>query len=356
MTEQTFDKQKARAFTARVLADSSGMGVTMLCYIGDRLGLFKDLAERGPATSAELAERTATQERYTREWLRGMNAAGYLEYERASERFALPPEHRAVLAQENGRVFYGGVHQMLIGLTRPIEQVIDAFRSGGGVPQSAYDHNWWVGLERDSAVTATNLIVQQWLAQMPDTVARLENGAIVADVGCGHGRALISLAKAFPKARYIGYDVYAPALAHAAANARAAGVDDRVRFERRDITQGVPEPLDIIMTFDVIHDAAHPLALLTAIRSALTADGIYVCADIECSDHVEENIGPLAALRYSYSVLYCMTTSLASGGDGLGTLGLTESRMRALCSGAGFRELRKLPLEDSITAVYEVRH
>ena len=126
-------------------------------------------------------------------------------------------------------------------------------------------------------------------------------------------------------------------------------------FEQRDILHGVPEALDVITTFDVIHDAAHPGELLAAIRAALKPDGFYVCVDIECSDNVAENTGPLAALRYAYSVLYCMTTSLAAGGEGLGTLGLTESKMRALCADAGFRSLRKVPLKDSINAVYEAR-
>ena len=352
---RTFDKQKAKAFTERVLADTSGMGVTMLAYIGDRLGLFKDLAAHGPATSAELATRTGTFERYTREWLRALTAAGYLAHDAATGRFLLPPEHRAVLAQENGRVFFGGIHQMLIGLTRPIEQVLDAFRRGGGVPQSAYDRDWWDGLERDSAVTAENLIVQQWLPQLPDVMARLQRGALVADVGCGHGRALIRLAQTYPNSRYVGYDVFAPSIQRATANAQAAGVSDRLHFEQRDILHGVPEALDVITTFDVIHDAAHPGVLLAAIRAALTPDGFYVCVDIECSDNVADNTGPLTALRYSYSVLYCMTTSLAAGGEGLGTLGLTESKMRALCADAGFRSLRKVPLKDSINAVYEAR-
>ncbi|MCA1553124.1 MAG: class I SAM-dependent methyltransferase, partial [Chloroflexi bacterium] len=175
------------------------------------------------------------------------------------------------------------------------------------------------------------------------------------DVGCGHGRALIKLAQAFPHSRYVGYDVYAPTIEHATANAQAAGVADRVRFEAHDIVEGVAEPFDVITTLDVVHDAAHPLDLLRAIRSALKPDGVYVCMDIECSDNVNDNVGPLAALRYAYSVLYCMTTSLAYGGEGLGTLGLTETTMRALCAEAGFRDVRKLPLKDSISAVYEVR-
>jgi len=235
-----------------------------------------------------------------------------------------------------------------------VVKLADAFRAGGGVPQSVYDQDWWDGLERDSAVTAENLIVQQWLPQLPIVVAKLERGALVADVGCGHGRALITLAQAYPNSRYVGYDVYAPSIERATSNAEQAGVGDRVHFELRDITRATPEPLDVVTTFDVIHDAAQPLELLRAIRKALKPDGIYVCVDIECSDKVEENTGPLAALRYSYSVLYCMTTAIAAGGEGLGTLGLTESTMRVLCADAGFSAVRKLVLKDSINAVYEV--
>jgi 2-polyprenyl-3-methyl-5-hydroxy-6-metoxy-1,4-benzoquinol methylase len=190
---------------------------------------------------------------------------------------------------------------------------------------------------------------------MPDVQAKLERGAQVADVGCGRGRALVKLAQAFPNSRYIGYDVFAPNIERATANARAAGVADRVRFEQRDVSQGLPEPHDVITTFDVVHDAVDPVGLLRSIRQGLRADGVYVCLDTNCSDRLEENIGPLGAMLHGFSVLDCMTTSLARGGAGLGTLGFHEPKVRELSAEAGFPSVRRVPLENPFNHLYEIR-
>lgn len=355
MTQSSFDKQKARAFAAQVLADTSGMAVTIMAHLGDRLGLFERLAEADALTSAELAARASVNERYTLEWLRGMTCAGYLMYDATTQRFALPVEHRAALAQDTSQVFFGGIQQFLWGVTGPLEQLIHAFRHGGGVPQAAYGESAWEGLERDAVVTAENWLMQRWLPELPEVRVKLARGALVGDVGCGGGRALIKLAQTFPQCRYVGYDIFAPTVERATRNAQAAGVAECVRFERRDITQGVPEPFDVIFTLDVIHDATQPLELLRAIRAALKPDGIYVCMDSDCSEKLEENINPLSALRYGFSLLYCLTTSLAHDGAGLGTMGLTESKMRELCAAAGFSHVRKLALDGAINAVYEVK-
>jgi SAM-dependent methyltransferase len=176
----------------------------------------------------------------------------------------------------------------------------------------------------------------------------------VADVGCGHGRALITLAHAFPNSRYVGYDVFAPAVARAQANAEAAGVTERVQFRTLDVVQGLPEPYDLITTFDVGHDMVNPRGALRAIRQALRPDGTYLMLEINCHDTLEANAGPLGALFYSASVLYCMTTSLAHGGEGLGTMGLPESKVRALCTEAGFSSVRRLPLENPFNTLYEI--
>lgn len=354
-TQPNVDQAKAEAFVGKVLGDTSGMTVTVLAAIGDRLGLFKDLAANGPATSAQLAARTSINERYAREWLGGMTSAEYLEYDPATSRFTLPPEHEPALAQEGGPMFFGGVHQMAIGLVGPLDQLTEAFRHGGGVSQSAYDDNWWDGMERFTAGWFNNLLVQEWLPAMPDVQTRLERGADVADIGCGRGQALIKLAQAFPDSRYVGYDAFEPTIAKAIANAQAAGVADRVSFQHLDASQGLPEQYDVITTFDVVHDAVDPRALLRAIRQALRPDGIYVCLDINCSDKLEENVGPLGAFFHGASVLYCMTTSLAHDGEGLGTLGFHEPKVREYCAEAGFGSVRLVPLENPFNLLYEVK-
>jgi 2-polyprenyl-3-methyl-5-hydroxy-6-metoxy-1,4-benzoquinol methylase len=352
-TQPTIDQAKTDAFLGKVLSDTSGMTTTILASIGDRLGLFQQLVH-GPATSTELANRADINERYVREWLGAMASAGYVEYDPASERFTLPTEHLPVLAQEQGPLFFGGMHQMLIGMVGPLNQLIQAFQHGGGVPQSAYDHNMWDGLERFTAGWFEHLLLPVWLEALSQVQARLERGTLVADVGCGRGKALIKLAQAFPRSRYVGYDIFEPTIAEASAHAQAAGVADRVRIAHRDVSQGLPEPYDVITTFDVVHDVIDPRGLLRAIRQALQLDGRYVCLDINCAEHLEGNAGPLGSLFYGCSVLSCMTTSLSGHGEGLGTVGLPEGKLRELSKEAGFSSVRRVPLENPFNNLYEI--
>ncbi|HZU01889.1 MAG TPA: methyltransferase domain-containing protein [Ktedonobacteraceae bacterium] len=353
-TQQSIDQAKIEAFLGKVLTDTSGLAVTVMASIGDRLGLFKELA-RGSASSVELASRTGLNERYVREWLGAMASAGYVEYDPARGRFTLPPEHIPILAQENGPFFFGGAHQMLIGMVGPLKQLEQAFREGGGVPQSAYDDNVWDGMERFTKSWFENLLTQQWIPAMPDVEAMLVQGARVADVGCGRGQALIKLAQTYPNSHYVGYDLFGPSIERATSNAQAAGVANQVRFQQLDVSSGLPEQYDIITTFDVVHDAVNPRGLLRAIHQALRPDGRYVCLEINSSDKLEENAGPLGSFFYSVSVLYCMTTSLAGHGEGLGTVGLPPSKVQEMCLEAGFSSVRRLPIENPFNHVFEIK-
>jgi 2-polyprenyl-3-methyl-5-hydroxy-6-metoxy-1,4-benzoquinol methylase len=351
---QTIDQTKQEAFVRKVLGDTSATMTTLLASIGDRLGLFKDLAANGPGSSAEVARRTGTNERYVREWLGGMTASGYVEYDAVTDRFSLPAEHAAALATEGGPFFFGGLYEMIPALIAVYDQVTEAFRQGGGVRQANYPPAVWDGLERSSAGWFNNLLLQQWIPAMPSVQSKLQRGVRVADVGCGRGRALIKLAQAFPASRYFGYEIYGPAVDEATANAKAADVQDRVTFQQVDVANGLPAEYDVITTFDVIHDAVDPLRILRVLRRALAPDGVYVCLDTNCSDKLEENIGPLGAMLYGFSVLYCMTTSLAWGGVGLGTLGLPETKVQEMCAEAGFHSVRRVPLENPLNNLYEI--
>jgi SAM-dependent methyltransferase len=350
-----FDEARAEAFVGTVLGNVGGTMVTAVAAIGDRLGLFKDLAAAGPATASELAERNAINERYAREWLSLMAAAGYLDYSPSSGKFTLPAEHAPVLAEESGPVFFGGCLQMLPPAIAVLDELTDAFRTGGGVPQSAYSDAWWDGMERFTAGWFENHLIQEWIPAMPDVEAKLQSGALVADVGCGRGRALVKLATAYPKSKFVGYDVFGPSVDRATINAKEAGVEDRVRFEQRDGSKGLPETYDVIFTFDVVHDAVDPRGLLRTIRESLAADGVYVCLDINASHRLEENAGPLGSLFYGFSVLYCMTTSLANGGEGLGTCGFNEEVAKELGAEAGFSAVHRVPLENPFNNLYELR-
>jgi 2-polyprenyl-3-methyl-5-hydroxy-6-metoxy-1,4-benzoquinol methylase len=326
-----------------------------MCTVGERLNLFKDLAVRGPATSLELASRMDLNERYVREWLSVMASATYLEYDPQSKRFALPPEHAVTLAWEGGLFFMGGVYQHLPGLFRPLDQVVQAFTHGGGVSQSAFDDDFREGMERISASWFENLLVQEWIAALPDVRAKLERGAEAADVGCGGGRALIEMARAFPNSTFVGYDLFEPSLIRARASAERAGVDDRVRYELRNAVEGLPARYDLITTFDVMHDIASPLEVLIGFRNALKPDGTYLLVEINCSEKLEENMGPFGTILYGTSVLYCTPTSIANGGEGLGTMGMPESKVRELCREAGFSSVRRLPIENPFNIAYEIK-
>lgn len=271
-----FDPARQEEFVGKVVEQISGTMTTLLAAVGDRLELFKNLAEHGPATSADFASRTKLNERYLREWLGGMATAGYLNYDVSTKRFSLPAEHASVLAQENGPFFVGGIYQKLPAQAGVFDQVVSAFRNGGGVSQSQYTDMMWDGLERMTSTWFENLMLQQWILAMPDVKAHLERGCDVADVGCGRARAVIKLAQAFPRSRFVGYDNFGPTVARATANAREADVSERVRFEERDVSKGLPAEFDVITTFDVVHDAVDPLQLLRSIRRALRPAG-FMC-------------------------------------------------------------------------------
>ena len=355
LSPPAIDMEAVGVFLNKVLNDMSGAIVSTMCYLGDRLQLFRCLTENGPVTSREFAALADINERYAREWLSTLASAGYIEYDPATQRFTLPPAHALVLAQEGGPMFMGGGHQQLIGLLEPLDQLICAFRQGGGVPQQSYSETLRSGMERMSATWFEHLLVQQWIPIVPDIKAKLQSGAQVADVGCGSGQALIKLAQEFPRSKFVGYDNFEDAITHARVNAEVAGVADRVSFEHRDIRDGLPSQYDLITTFDSTHDFTEPHASFRAIHQALRPKGTYLLLEMNCSNRLEKNVGPVGTILYGTSVLYNLPVSLAGGGYGLGTMGLPEPTLQALCTDAGFKCIRRLPIENPFNALYEVK-
>ena len=335
--------------------------LTLLAVIGDRLDLFKTLAREGPLTTSQFAERAHIHPRYAEEWLGGMASAGYITYDAATARFLLTPVQVAVVADEGGPFFLGGPIEMAPALGGALDLVTQAFREGGGVPQSAYDNRLYEGMERGNAGWTDHLLTQSVLPLLPEVEARLRRGVRVADIGCGGGRLLIRLAETFPASHFEGFDLFAPNVERATANASAAGVAGRVTFRALDACAGLPDTYDVIFTSDVVHDAAQPVTLLRAIHAALATDGVYVCIEPATEETLEKRAGLRGAFLYSASILYCMTTSLAQGGVGLGAHGMPESRVRALCAEAGFSKVRHVPTldafgkEDTIESVFEIR-
>ena len=347
------DENRAAEFTGRVLADSAAAATIVLAALGDRTGLFKDLAEHGPATSGELASRTGLSERYVREWLGGMFAAGYLSYDDAQQRYALPAEHVPTLATEPGPAFFGGVHQELIGAIQRYDQVAEAFRRGGGVRPADLHPDVWAGTSRFTAQWHQNMLVQQWLPLVPQTTAKLGRRP-------GRRRGLRHRAGADRPGPRLPRD-HRDRVRRAPAVRRAGPARGRRGRPRRpgqlpgpDAAAGLPDSFDVITTFDVVHDAVDPLGLLRSIRDALRPGGSYLCLEINCSDQAAANVGPIATLLYGFSVLYCMTTSLAEGGEGLGTLGLPEPVLRDLAAKAGFAQVRHVEMDNPFNSLYEL--
>lgn len=350
-----FDKDRAKAFSRRVLGDVAGAVTVHLCTLGERLGLFRDLAVNGPTDPETFAARNDVDARYAREWLEGMAATGYLEFDRASGAFSLPPEHARPLAEHTHPAYQGNFWNLLTYSMAPLDELVAAFRSGGGVSQDAFSPELYKTMQRSSGLRYDNFLLGTWLPDMPDVVALLERGADVADVGCGRGTALTLMAEAYPRSRFVGYDAFAPQIEGANETARAAGLAGRVRFEVLDASAEIPGDFDVIFTFDVIHDMAKPREALANIRRHLRPGGIYVLQEITAADERHENRGPEATLKYGMSLTYCMTTSLANHGAGLGTLGMPERVVRELCADAGFGAVRKLECSNDFVSLFEVR-
>ena len=356
MAEQKaqLDWSVIKKFSAQVSGDIGAAMLGAMSYIGDRLGIFRALADAGSVTSAGLAERTGLSERYLREWLGAMTAAGYVTYDVAAKTYAMPAEHAMVLARDDSPFFAGGFIEMIVPQMSIAPKVMESFKNGRGVPQSEYPAETWEAMERSSASMYRHSLVRKWLPAMPQVVEKLSAGGSSLDVGCGSGRAAIAIATAFPKAKVFGYDAHAGSLERARANAKAAGLGDRITFDVVDCTRLPAAQFDFISTFDVVHDSVDPDALLKSIRGALKPGGTYLMVEVNVSSKLEDNINPMGKLMYSMSTLYCMTTSLAHGGAGIGAC-MGEAKARELVAGAGFKQFKRLPIEDAFSALYELR-
>lgn len=347
------DWNKVKNFSKQVSSDVGAAMLSAMSYIGDRLGIFKALADAGAVTSAELAEKTGLNERYLREWLAAMTAAQYVTYDPAAKKYSMPPEHAMLLAREESPFFMGGFIQGIIPNLSVTPQVMRAFRDGKGVAQSEYPPETFESMERSSAGIYRNQLIRKWLPTMPQVVKVLEEGGSALDVGCGSGRAAIALAKAFPKAKIFGFDAHAGSLERARNNARAAGLADRIRFEVVDGTRLPVSEFDFISTFDVVHDSVDPVALMRSIRGALKPGGTYLMVEVNVSARLEDNINPMGRMMYSMSTLYCMSVSLAGGGAGIGAC-MGEEKAAELAREAGFTNFRRLPIDDLFSAPYEL--
>lgn len=312
------DEQATEAFAGRLFELFTGAALSALVDIARRTGLF-DAAAAGPATSSELAHRAGLQERYVREWLGAMSAAGIVEYDAGTRRFWLPREH-AVCLTGDGPENLSGLALLTTILADHVPGVAEAFRHGGGVPYDAFAPDIHDALDALWGPIYSQLLVPEYLPLVPGLPERLTAGARVADVACGTGRALVALASAFPTSTFVGYDLDEAALDRARATAAERGLTN-LGFETADAAElSVAEPFEVIFVFNAIHDQARPTDALARIHDALLPGGTFVMDEPRVSSRLEDNLdNPMAPFTYAVSTLHCLTVSLAAGGAGLGT-------------------------------------
>lgn len=346
LPKSDFSNRRAADFETRYVTALNEGGLLLMVSLGHRSGLLRQLADGEAVTSSELARRARLDERYVREWLGGMTAAGVVEHNPDAMTYRLPLEYAGTLTDQ-GDVNLAVYAQYLPLLGQVEDDVLDCFRHGGGVPYARYDRFHEVMAE-DSGQTVLPVIFDAILPLAPELTARLEQGIRVLDLGCGRGMALMKMAQRFPASRFVGYDLSAEAIGWA--QQRAAERDlTNLQFEIRDLSDfdrsAEPAAYDFVVTFDAIHDQAQPLNLLKGIRRTLKEDGVYLAQDIHASSHHHhDRQHPLGTLLYTVSIMHCMTVSLAQGGEGLGTMWGRE-RARDYFTRAGFSsiEVHQLP-------------
>ncbi len=331
----------ARAFIERAFDDFVAAMSLPMVVLGDRLGLYKAMAGAGPLTPSELAARTGTAERYVREWLAQQAAGGYVRYDdRDAGRFALPDEHAAVLADETSPMFLGGAFQLAFGYAHSARHVQEAFRTGEGVAYDHQDPDVFTGVERFYLPAYTANLTTAWIPALEGMPEKLQAGARIADVGCGHGVSTLLLAQAYPACEVVGFDYHAGSIKRARERARAAGIADRVRFEVASATEFSGRH-DLVLLLDCLHDMGDPEAACRHIRAALDPDGTLLIVDPLAGDRLEDNLTPLGRAYYAASTLNCVPTSLSQpGGLALGAQA-GEARLRDVVTRAGFSRFRR---------------
>lgn len=344
-TQQPLDKERTEVFAEKLFGFYTGGMLTYLVDIGHRAGLF-EAATHGPVTTAELAERAGSQERYVREWLGAMVTGGIMDYDPDGDRYQLPAEHAVCLT---GRGSHNLAPFSLLNthLAKHVHQISKAFSEGGGVPYEEFRPEFTDVMDGLGRGGFDESLLSEWIPLVPRAREQLEAGARVADIGCGTGHAMVLMAQAYPASTFVGYDLSEEAIARGRSEAAASGLDN-VRFEVRDAeTLTAEEPFDVVFVFDAIHDQVAPAEVLRRIHDLLLPGGLFLMFEPHASSNLEDNVAhPLAPYLYSISTLHCLTISLAHDGAGLGTV-WGEELARKLLSEAGFDQItvQELPNE-----------
>jgi SAM-dependent methyltransferase len=347
------DVDKLMAFVFKAVDEVGATLNTALVVLGDKLGYYTTMAA-GPVTPERLDEATGTGEPYAREWLNAQAAGGYVEYDAESGRYTLPPEQAAALTDPNSPAYLPGFFQIALGTTHDIDGVLGAARRRAGLGWHEHHADVHDGCERFFRTMYNAHLVGEWLPALEGVVAKLERGATVADVGCGHGASTVIMAQAFPNSSFTGFDYHEASIATARGRATHAGVGDRVRFEVATSTNFPGAGFDLVTTFDALHDMGDPVGAARHVHDALAREGTWMVVEPMAGDSVSDNLNPVGRAYYGFSTLLCTPSSLSQEvGLALGTQA-GPARIRDVVTTAGFTRFASVA-ETPFNRVLEIR-
>lgn len=342
-------------FVGQVASDAAAVFHAATVVLGDKLGLYKELAEGGPATAAELAARTGCDERYLGEWLNAQVASGYCAHDPASGRYRLFPAQATVLADETSPAFAAGMVALAAAVLKDEERIgRAAFRTGAGVGWHEHHHDLFSGTERLFKPGYVANLVSSWIPALEGVEGKLRAGATVADVGCGYGASTIVMAQAYPNSTFVGFDYHEESIAAAGRRAAEAGVSDRVRFEEAAGDTFPGAGYDLVCAFDALHDMGDPVGAASHIRRALAPDGTLLIVEPMAGETLADNANLVGRLFYSAGLFVCVPNAKSQGGyQQLGPQ-VPESTWRRLLGEAGFTRFRRAT-ETPFNRVFEAR-
>ncbi len=335
------DMAKLEALTGRIVGEFGALASAPLVLLGDRLGLYRAMAGAGPTTADALAERTGVRPRYLREWLNAQAASGFVDYDPAGRTYALSPEAAIVFTDESSPAFMGGGYEVLASMFFDLDKVERAFRDGTGLGWHDHHACLYRGTERFFRAGYNAHLAGEWIPALDGMAERLERGARVADVGCGHGASTIVMAREWPRSEFLGYDYHPPSVRVARERAEEAGVADRVRFEVAGAKDYPGRDFDLVTFFDCLHDMGDPVGAARHVHESLADDGTWMIVEPYAEDSVEDNLTPVGRIFYSASTMVCTPCSLSQEvGLGLGAQA-GERRLRGVAEEAGFTHWRR---------------
>jgi SAM-dependent methyltransferase len=348
----------AEALAERLFMNSVGAFELFSVYVGDVLGLYRVVGERGAVSSAELAEAAGVNERYAREWLEGQAAGGLLEVEDGDVlRFRFPPGHEEALLDGSSLNYAAPLARAIVAAIRPIDALLGAIKHGGGIPYADYGEDLHEAQAAFTRPMFERLLGTEWLPAVPDVHERLsaDPPARVADVACGQGRSTIEIARAYPKAVVEGIDSDHASIGRAHEHLAASGLDGRVSFHTRDAARGLTGPYDLITIFEALHDMSYPVSVLEAAREALSEDGVVLIGDERTEDDFTGPAGELERLYYGFSLFHCLPVGMiGEGAAGTGTV-IRQATVRRYAAATGFSSCEVLPIENDFWRFYLLR-